>query len=139
MTHDHERHFIDWVIAGLGIILAILLFLLVRQYQTLRHESIISARESWLINALRNHPHLTANDTAVIRTWMTFDYVNRLFVLPPEYLKTQLGITDASYPKLTIGRFARDISQPASTTLMDIQNAVGQYLVNSLPPNASST
>ena len=59
---NDERRFIDWIIAVLGIVLAVLLFFLVRQYQTLRREAIVSARESWLTNALKNHPHLTASD-----------------------------------------------------------------------------
>jgi hypothetical protein len=139
MTPNNERRLIDWIIAALGIILAVLLFLLVRQYQTLRRESIISARESWLTNALKNHPHLTASDASVIRTWMTFDYLNKLFILPPEYLKAQLSITDPAYPKLTVGKFAKDINQSASSTLTEVQNAVGQYLTNPLPANASST
>jgi hypothetical protein len=139
---DGERRLIDWIIAALGIILAVLLFLLVREYQTLRHTSFINAinaRESSLTAALQDHHHLTPSDADVIRTWMTFDYLNKLFALPPDYLKTQLGVTDASYPKLTISKFARDIGQPASSTLMEVQNAVGQYLTNPLPANASST
>jgi hypothetical protein len=139
MTPNNERHFIDWLIAALGVLLAILLFFLVRQYQILRRESIISARESWLMNALKNHPHLMANDTGAIRSWMTFDYLNKLFNLPPDYLKTQLSVTNPAYPRLTIGTFAKDVGQPASSTLTKIQNDVRQYLANPLPANTSST
>ena len=128
MTPNNERRLIDWLIAALGILLAILLFFLVRQYQTLRRESIISARESWLTNALKNHPHLTASDASIIHSWMTFDYLNKLFNLPPEYLKTQLSVSDPAYPKLTISKFAKDIRQPASSTLAEVQNAMRQYL-----------
>ncbi len=37
---------------------------------------------------------------------MTFDYVNHLFTLPPQYLETTLGITDGRYPRLTIEEYA---------------------------------
>ena len=134
-----ERRLIDWFIAAFCIILAILLFFLVRQYQTLRRESVISARESWLTNALKSHPHVTANDASAIRSWMTFDYVNKLFSLPSDYLKTQLSISDPTYPKLTIGKFARDINQSASGTLEAAQNSVRAYLAHPIPANASST
>ncbi len=134
-----ERRLIDWIIAGLGVILAILLFFLVREYQALRRESIINARESWLTATLKDHHHLTVNDVSVIRSWMTFDYLNNLFAVPPEYLKTQLSVKDPTYPKLTIGKFAKDIGQPASSTLEEAQNAVRQYLANSPPANATST
>jgi hypothetical protein len=134
---DNERHAIDWIIAGLGVILAVLLFFFVQQYQNLRRASIVSTHESWLMNALKNHPHLTANDTNVIRTWMTFDYLNRLFALPSAYLKTQFAISDPAYPKLTINTFAKEIKQPASSTLIEIQDAVRQYLINLAPATAS--
>jgi hypothetical protein len=139
MTPNNERRLIDWLIAALGILLAILLFLLVRQYQVLRREQIISARESFLTNAIKNHPHLTLSDVSAIHSWMTFDYLNKLFNLPPEYLKTQLSISDPAYPKMTINKFAKDVGQPASSTLVDVQNAMRQYLTNPLPANASST
>jgi len=132
-----ERRLIDWFIAALGIILAVLLFFLIQQYRTLRRESILSARESWLMNALKNHPHLTAADAGAIHAWMTFDYLNKLFNLPPEYLKSQLSIPNAGYPKLTIDEFAESIHQGASSTLVNVQNAVRQYL--SAPANTSST
>lgn len=136
---NDKRRFIDWLIAALGVVLAVLLFFLVRQYQILRRESIISARESWLMNALKNHPHLTASDVSFISSWMTFDYLNKLFNLPPEYLKIQLSISDPAYPKLIIGNFAKDAHRTASGTLEEVQNAVRQYLTNPLPANTSST
>jgi len=134
-----ERRFIGWIIAGLGVVLAVLFFFLVLQYRTLRREAIMSARESWLMNALKNHPHLMANDASAIRSWMTFDYVDKLFDLPQEYLKAQLSITDPAYPKLTIGKFAKNMHQSASSTLGEVQNAVRQYLTKPFPANTSST
>ena len=52
----------------------------------------------------------------------------QLFDLPPEYLKNQLAISDPNYPKLTISKFSKDITQSASGTLEEVQNAVGRYL-----------
>lgn len=133
-----ERHLIDWLIAGLGILLAVLLFFFVRQYRTLQREKIISARESWITNALKNHH--TTNDTDVISSWMTFDYVNQLFNLPSGYLKTQISISESAYPNLTINKFSKDIRQTASSTLAAVRNAVQEYLANqSSTVNTSST
>jgi hypothetical protein len=134
-----EKHFIGWVIAGLGIVLVVLFFFLNRQYQTLRREQIVSARRSWIMNAIKNHPHLTASDAGIIRSWMTFDYLNSSFNLPATYLKTQLSISDPTYPKLTIGKFAKDTNQSASSTLGAVQNAVRQYLSAPVFKNTSST
>ncbi len=134
-----ERRFLDWLIAGLGIVLAILLFFLVRQYQVLRREAILNARESWLMNAIKNHPHLTADDVSVVSAWMTFDYVNTLFNLPPDYLKAQLSVLDAAYPKLTINKFANESRASASSMLAAVQAAIRQYLAQPVFQNTSST
>jgi len=134
-----EKRLIDWLIALLGIVFAVLLFFLVRQYEILRREAVVNARESWLANAFKNHPHLTASDTNVIRSWMTFDYLNKLFDLPPEYLQTELPVPDSAYPKLTISKFAKDTHQAASSTLQEVQNVIQQYLASPVPANTSST
>jgi hypothetical protein len=138
----NERRLIDWLIALFCIALAILLFFFVRQYQTLRRESLISAREMSLMTAIKDHVHPTVNDANVIRSWMTFDYINKLFTLPPNYLKNQLNISNPAYPKLTIGAFNKSIHANASSTLSNVENAVRQYLINTAPTStttASST
>lgn len=139
----NERRLIDWLIAFFCVALAILLFFFAHQYQTLRRESLISARESWLTNALKNHEHVTANDASAIREWMTFDYINKLFGLPPAYLKDQLSISSPSYPKLTLGAYAKGTHANASSTLAGVQDAVRQYLISTVPQlpasGASST
>lgn len=137
---NNERRLIDWIIAALGVTLAILLFFFVRQYRILRRESILNIRESGLTNTFKNNPHLTPNDADVIQFWMTFNYLNKLFNLPPEYLKTQLSISDAAYPELTVSKYARDSHQFASSTLEEVQSAVRQYIfLHSTPQNTSST
>lgn len=135
----NERRLIDWLIAGFGIILAVLLFFLVRQYRTLRRESLLSARESLLSNIIKDHANPSASDISLVHSWMTFDYLDRLFHLPPDYLKVQLSITDPTYPKMTITKFAKDIDQNPSSTLERVQGVLRQYFANPLPVNTSST
>src|SRR4051812_12432281 len=40
----------------------------------------------------------TAQDVQLIQPWMTFDYIDVVFNVPPDYLKTKLSITDPHYP-----------------------------------------
>ena len=138
-----ERRLIDWLIAIVGVALAVLLFFFVQQYRTLRRESLINAREAFLAATFRDHAPVTSSDASNIRTWMTFDYVNKLFSLPLNYLKSTLSISSTAYPKLTIGAFAKQTHANASSTLVNIQSAVRQYLMNaaqtSTAPNTSST
>jgi hypothetical protein len=74
---------------------------------------------------------------------MTFDYINKLFGLPPTYLKDQLSISSPAYPKLTIGAYTKGIHANASSTLSGVQDSVRQYLMSIPPqppaPGASST
>jgi len=126
----------------LAAILAILLVFLFAQYQSLRRQQILNARALHWSLLLRNHAPLPQSDANVIRSWMTFDYVNRLFGLPADYFKNQLNITDTHYPRLTISSFAKDAGLDASTTLDEVQSAVREYRSpNTQPPGggASST
>jgi hypothetical protein len=45
--------------------------------------------------------------TEEIQLWMTFDYLNKVFSLPPDYLIKSLEITDARYPNLSLTQYAR--------------------------------
>lgn len=134
---NNQRSIIDWVIAGLGVILAVLLFFLVRQYSSLRRNTILRGQTTWVTTALRDRAQSAAASAETIQSWMTFDYVNKVFYLPPEYLKTRLAIADPRYPKLTIGEFAEDNHRGTSSTLNDARTAVQQYLTQST--DASST
>ncbi len=134
----NERHFIDWIVATLGVILAVLLFFFVRQYRTLQREELIATHRA-MTSALRNHPLLIANDADTIRSWMTFDYLNGFFKMPPDYLKNRLSISDPAYPKMTINKFAKDIRQTPSSTLVEVQNTVRQFFASSSAPEANTS
>mgnify|MGYP001558754859 FL=1 len=68
-----------------------------------------------------------------IMEWMTFDYINRVFNLPADYLKTELAVTDPKYPKITILRAS--VSQQVSTEayLENLKNAVRRQLASGTP------
>lgn len=60
----------------------------------------------------------------VLRPWMTFEYVNRVFGLPPEALREVLRIADPKYPKLTIASFARKAGISADAALAQVAAAI---------------
>ena len=62
-----------------------------------------------------------------IDTWMTFDYINTIFKLPKDYLRTALSIQDPSYPNLHIGKYARNHKIDAETALQKVRSAVAAY------------
>lgn len=60
-----------------------------------------------MIRKNRNIDRMSTRDIGYVESWMTFQYVNTVFGLPEDYLRTQLGITDPTYPKTTIAKYAK--------------------------------
>jgi hypothetical protein len=105
-----EERAIRIALITLSIITVMLLVFLIRDYRIM-HRPQFS----------RMHPPLTASDVNVIQSWMTFDYVNHIFALPPDMLKTALSITDPRYPRM-----------PVATLLQRTKDAVQAYLSSTL-------
>jgi hypothetical protein len=92
-----------------------------------------------LLNAIvRNHGHLTAGDALVVRSWMTFDYIDQLFGMPPGYFKQTMSITDAHYPKLTLSSYAKEENVASATVVSEVENAISAYFAASAPASTSS-
>lgn len=111
----------------LGAILIILIVLLIRNYLSLRRANIISRRELSLSAFVHKHGPLNADEVGVIRPWMTFDYVNRIFNLPQDYLKDQLQISDPRYPDLTLGAYASASGTDSTETVLRVEHAIVDY------------
>jgi hypothetical protein len=122
--------YIKYAIVILAIVLVVLFVFFVGQYIALRRAHIISARESWLSAAIQKHGPATATDVNFIRSWMTFDYIDKLFDIPQDYLKTRLSITDARYPKLSISEYAGDVHLNKTDATGEVAGAVRDYLTN---------
>lgn len=96
-----------------------------------------SHRPSYLYRPIRrffsNHIHrpINANDISTVQSWMTFDYINKVFKVPSDYLKNSLGISDSSYPNETIGHYARSKKEKSSAVLLQAQEVLHNYLTGS--------
>ena len=75
------------------------------------------------------HRRNSLNQPAVeqIQSWMTFRYVNLVFHLPPEYLKSNLAITDSRYPNISIGALAKEQKKSSSAEILLIQQAIATH------------
>jgi hypothetical protein len=129
MAGDHTAKYLKYVLIALGVILFVLMVFFALSYRTLRHEQLVSAREFWISSIIRNHGPLTVADTSIIRPWMTFDYVNKIFNLPPDYIKTTLAVTDPRYPQLSLGSYAKHIATTSNAFAGDVANVVRSYLL----------
>jgi len=59
-----------------------------------------------------------------VASWMTFEYLNRVFKLPPDALRRELGITDVRYPRLSIRRWAVTAGLDQATALAEVKQAI---------------
>jgi hypothetical protein len=78
---------------------------------------------------------VSAND---IQPWMTFDYVNVVFKIPPTYLKSILGISDPRYPNIRLDRYAREYSIESSVLLNTVKKYVTTYTASPTSPQATT-
>ena len=118
---------IKYAMIVLGIVLVFLFAFLVRDYRDLRREQVISARKVFLAAFVKNHGHLAVGDATVIRPWMTFDYVNKLFGLPTAYLQDQLMVTNPHYPQVTLSGYANAEHVNVTAFVTSVEDAVRSY------------
>ena len=71
---------------------------------------------------------LGIGDAGTIQSWMTFDYINKVYHLPENYLQTTFGVSDSQYPALTLQMYA--LGKGINPVLFDstVQSAVRIYL-----------
>jgi hypothetical protein len=128
---------LKYIILGLAVLLAILVFFFVRNYFELRRSQIITGREFWTSAFIKSHGPLSAADVGLISPWMTFDYINKTFLLPASYLQTSLSISDPHYPQVSLGGYAKSHHLDAATLTAQAQSAVRNYL--SMPQGTSTS
>ena len=129
---NQKNWFHRHIVLILLIVIAVLGMFLIQNYygRHLRRPHFINSYMTW-INQKRSRAPLKATDVGLIRPWMTFDYIDKLFNIPAGYLKSQMNITDAHYPKLTLAGYARNQHTPISTIISDTASSTKYYLSTS--------
>ena len=133
------RLYIKCTIAVLVVVLLVLSFLFVQNYLSLRRARIVNAHELWLSLVLKDHGPLPASDIGIVRPWMTFDYVNKLFGISPNYLRADLGLTDPRYPKLSLSGYAKTNHLTIASFTVEVQGALQSYFMDASSTGASTT
>ncbi|HVO28467.1 MAG TPA: hypothetical protein VMT81_00580 [Candidatus Paceibacterota bacterium] len=118
---------IRYVLGALAVVLIVLFIFLFLQYRALWRQQAINTRELRLSQFLEKHGPLAPGDASAVRVWMTFDYINKLFALPPEYLQDQLQIADTHYPRITVAGYAASLQVLPAVFLDEVENAVRSY------------
>jgi hypothetical protein len=126
MNHMKNK-FLHLAAVLLAIILILLGIDLYRQYSRLDYIQSVRTERIRLAD-LRRHRHLSAADASYIRPWMTFDYVASAYEVPADYLKSKLGISDSSYPHVSIARYAKINSLDENALNSEVIGVVRGYL-----------
>jgi hypothetical protein len=129
LQHESRRarKFLQIIFGCLIAVLVVLSLILLAQYRTLQRQPYFGPHGS-LLSSLKHRGTITPQDASLIESWMTFDYINRIFSLPGTYLQTTLNISDKRYPRLTIEEYAEDTHLSQSTVLIQIKNTVQSYV-----------
>lgn len=106
-------------------ILAVLLFFLGIFFLTRTLRDL--KREGFFGPPIAQDFHRRKIAVADIQDWMTFDFLNKSFGLPSDYLKKGLGINDKKYPNITISRWAKDTQENPSVTLDKIKKMIQDF------------
>ncbi len=133
-NHRAERY-IRYALIVFGVLFLVLFVFLLAQYLFLRRHYLFDARQFHIPELLERHAPIPVSDAGLIHSWMTFDYINKLFALPPDYLKTKIPITDPYYPRTTISSYAKMENVDAAAMVTQVENAVRVYVA----PNNSTT
>lgn len=124
--HGHNYVGTVLLVLGIAILTGVVLFFVITHSGRRMHASAVY-REFWSAVAKRRAP-LTASNVNLIRPWMTFDYVNRTFDLPNDVLKTDFAITDARYPYIPLGAYARQRHETSAAFTSQVREAVKNYV-----------
>lgn len=84
-------------------------------------------RFGWGSKGHHLHQKLGVNDVQNIQGWMTFDYINYVFNLPPQYLEQKLSLSDQKYPNISINHYAEAHNMTAVLFLQNVKGALNSY------------
>lgn len=98
-----------------------------RVYEIRSHRNF--AWRSYLMN--HHHRPISITDVSYISSWMTFDYITKVFKLPATYLKDTLKINDSKYPFVTLEQYAETIGTSTSAIIGSTQEVLRKYLASS--------
>ncbi len=121
-----NRH-IKIVLVLLLLILLVLIMTFIKEFEGIKKLEAPSPHETFT-DILNHRGPFTASDISLIQGWMTFDYVNKIFGLPSNYFEMNLGITDASYPRETLFRYAERHRVNTAVFVNEVQGAVREFL-----------
>jgi hypothetical protein len=116
MSHKYIYPLLLSITIGLLVLASGMSF---KRYQTLRDGGNLRSHQAQVAIVKTNQ----------IERWMTFDYINRSFRLPSDYLKNELLITSVKYPRVTLGRVASAQGVQTDEFVERVKHSIEHYFV----------
>ena len=126
MHESVNPKYVKIIIVFLLLALFSLCFLFYREYNYLRKIDDINSYKG-LIETLRNKKSLSGTDADIVQSWMTFNYLNIIFHIPPNYFKNFLVIADSRYPNLSVGKYAKSVNLSTNILITSVKEAITDY------------
>jgi hypothetical protein len=121
--HENAPRFVTYALIILTGALIYLCVSFYREFSQLPRLQIPANRLGWIFPFRRRLP-LAQSDVSMIQSWMTFDYINRVFNIPADYLRTALHVSDSAYPRIPLSRYAKNHAVDPAAFLDQVKNAV---------------
>ena len=129
------------LLASLGTVLLIAVLVveiynIAHDFRTFPEQRLLdNPRPIWrTLRSRPSHPNPEA-----IAPWMTFRYLNRVFSLPQNYLKTSLAINSRYYPFITLSIYAKEKSLSISEAILKVKEAVIAQTSSSTPDHFTTS
>ncbi|MFA9262312.1 MAG: hypothetical protein ACEQSB_03065 [Undibacterium sp.] len=104
--------------------ITVLIVLIAGSY-ALRESGRIAVKNHWKNFHERHQPRpIVPSD---IRGWMTFEYLNTVFHLPPTYLSETLHIETKTYPRTTLKQEAKNQNLPLDDFIQSAGEAISRF------------
>lgn len=140
MTEEKPCHKIKtstWAVAFLAalafVVLIFSLVLFSHTWHNLRRQGLLTPehrftwRAQFFQRPVPDYVLRRQQESVGIADWMTFGYLNRVFGLPADYLKTSLNITDKKYPNVSIKSWSTQTKQDSQKLTEQIKILVMGY------------
>lgn len=120
MEKIHTKVYLLILVVSIILLLALTLAFFYKPFYLYR-----PAHRFW---STHSHRTLGVNDVNMIQSWMTFNYINKVFKLPTDYLKNTLNISDSHYPNIPLEDYAEKAKIKTADFTVKVQWAVHSYL-----------
>jgi hypothetical protein len=123
---EKTPQYIKFILILLVAIIIVLFGLLFLQFNVFRQSGGFRLHQPWQ-NFGQYRRTFGPADVKEVQSWMTFDYINKVFNLPPEYLKNKFSISDSKYPRISLAGYAKNHNIDISNFLSEVKDAIVNY------------